>query len=118
MVLDNHVSSAVSVYFGVPQCSVPGPVLFLEYINDMADSLPYSNINLFADDTVIAACVHVLTISGENYAIMRWTPRLLAHHRAVYLTVEYWYRTKVYNEYYIHVYIIILLLYFLCRTFC
>ena len=49
--IDGELSGSRAVISGVPQGSVIGPILFLIYINDVANSIPYeANAKLFADD--------------------------------------------------------------------
>ncbi len=52
VVLDGKHSEELDVLSGVPQGTVLGPVLFLCFINDIADKLD-SNIRLFADDALL-----------------------------------------------------------------
>ena len=77
VVLNGQTSSWADVNAGVPQGSILGPLLFLIYINDLADGLS-SNAKLFADDTSLFSVVHnanttpkelnndLIEISSEN----------------------------------------------------
>ena len=57
VVLNGQNSSWTNVHAGVPQGSILGPLLFLIYIDDLANDLS-SNVKLFADDTSLFSEIH------------------------------------------------------------
>ena len=50
VVLGGTTSNTLPVVSSVPQGSVLGPLLFLIYIDQVASSVTYSNITMYADD--------------------------------------------------------------------
>ena len=57
VVLNGQVSTWQNINAGVRQGSILGPLLFLNYINDLTEGLT-TNAKLFADDTSLFSVVH------------------------------------------------------------
>ena len=56
--VDGWESNCLPVRSGVPQGSILGPLLFLVYINDMAPTVTFSKMQLYADDTQCIKDIH------------------------------------------------------------
>ena len=63
VILNGQFSSWTSVNAGVPQGSILGPLLFLIYINDLADGL---SSKLLADDTSLFSVIHDVDTSANE----------------------------------------------------
>ena len=64
VVLSGQASFWAEVRASVPQGSIPGPLFFLIYINDLSENLK-STVKLFADDTSIFHVVKNPNTSAE-----------------------------------------------------
>ena len=53
VVVEGRTSERAPVSSGVPQGTVLGPILFLVYINDIAEKVKHSQVRLFADDCIL-----------------------------------------------------------------
>ncbi len=77
---DNHTSKKTIIEYGVPQCSILGPILFNIYVNDLS-----TNVNGFlvqyADDTQL---LHSWTIHALDQLI-KDTEETLAQCKSFYL---------------------------------
>ena len=62
VVLNGQSSSWTSVYVGVPQGSILGPLFFLIYINDLSKDIS-STVKLFAHDTSIFSVADDVNVS-------------------------------------------------------
>ena len=63
--LNGQTSSWTNVHTGVPQRSIPRPLLFLIYINDLSETST-SNAKRFADNTSLLSVVHNVSTSAKE----------------------------------------------------
>ena len=66
VVLNGQISRWKIINVGVPQGFILGPLLFLIYINDLAEG-PTTNAKLFTDDTSLFPIVHDSQKSANDF---------------------------------------------------
>ena len=76
VVINGMISELASIFAGVPQGSILGPLLFLVFINDIVNNIQ-SNIRLFADYTSLYITVEntntaALTLNSDLGTIHHW----------------------------------------------
>ena len=65
---EDYKSDTLTITIGVPQGSVLGPLLFLIYINDIANASNLSDFICFADDT-LSSVINYFGTFGQNQLI-------------------------------------------------
>ena len=78
--INNSKSNLRSINCGVPQGSVLGPLLFILYINDLANCCKIGKIRIFADDTAIYfACSNIIEFKQLASSIMKQLDKWFAY---------------------------------------
>ena len=66
VVVNGQTSQSAGVLSGVPQGSVLGPLLFLMYINDIAEGVT-SQMRMFADDSIVYRQIHTPADMADGF---------------------------------------------------
>ena len=66
--INGTVSDSLMINTGVPQGSILGPLLFLIYMNDIANSSLLFNFLLYADDTTLSNSLEIVISEHASYA--------------------------------------------------
>ena len=77
VIIENSPSNYIHVASGVPQGTILGPLLFLIFINDMADEIFWSKIKLYADDSKVYSEINnandVNNLQADINRLSDWT---------------------------------------------
>ena len=109
VVVNNAISSNVSVTSGVPQGTVLGPVLFLIFINDLPDDIKNSMVRLFADDCILYRSIHTsndcIKLQGDLCKLEQWEKTWLMKFnptKCCVMTVSLATKHKILHSYVLH----------------
>ena len=80
VVVNGATPSSTIVTSSVPQGTVPGPLLFLLYINDLPDN-PSTSVRLFADDCILYTPIRTQNdsslLQNDLFKLQKWQDKWL-----------------------------------------
>ena len=83
VILEEETYNKIPVTSGVPQGTVLGPILFLIFINDLAEYIQHSTLRLFADDSIIYKQIKnkedAIKLQQDLDAAVKWEQDWLMH---------------------------------------
>lgn len=94
VVISSHKSTSVSFHYGVPQCGILGPLLFILYVNDIPNSLEGCQYVLYADDLTIVTASSNAEIACRQMPIYFNNVKIWAANKKINHYIE---RHSVYN---------------------
>ena len=85
--IDDKSSSLSSIFFGVPQGSILGPILFNLYVQDLNENVTSASIQYADDTTLYRSCKPSSIVDCTKLLEHDWTVLLNGHWKRIYYSI-------------------------------